>query len=95
MNRRNRRLKAKQILKVHKIKNKQLNNHAAFLAALNNLPDEELDLLKTNTHENTFIQMYYNNLRDSVEEVMRLKIAADTLLGKNKNALINEDDVKS
>ena len=48
MNRRQRRLKAKEIIKVHKVKNAQLNKHSAFLAALNNLPDEELELLKTN-----------------------------------------------
>lgn len=84
MNRRQRRLKAKEIIKVHRVKNAQLNKHSAFLAALNNLPDEELELLKTNTHENTFIQMYYNTLKESVEEVMRLRIAADTLLGKTK-----------
>lgn len=96
MNRKYRRLKAQELTKIHKIKNDNLNKQAAFLSALQTLPEDELNLLKENKHENTFIQMYYNTLSNQVEEVMRLKMAIDTLRAKRDiEGNLNNDVVDS
>jgi hypothetical protein len=79
MNRFHRRLKIKELNKLYEIKNTQLNKQSAFLSALQTLPDEELNLLKENKHENSFVQMYYNTLNEQVTEVMRIKMAIETL----------------
>jgi hypothetical protein len=79
MNRFHRRLKIKELNKLYEIKNNQLNKQSAFLSALQTLPDEELNLLKENKHENSFVQMYYNTLNEQVTEVMRIKMAIETL----------------
>lgn len=65
MNRRFRREKIRELKSLLTQESRKLHAHKAFIMSLENLPEEDIQLLKDGQYKkNEFVQMYFNLVKD-------------------------------